>query len=88
MNTIEFVSYDGEYPNLCSGTLVVKVNGNEHVLDRVLVSRGWCTWEDEHIEHAPWDINLSDYPELMLYENEILECVNSNVPYGCCGGCI
>ena len=26
---IEFVSYDGEYPNLCSGTFVVKLNGIE-----------------------------------------------------------
>lgn len=24
---IEFVSYDGEYPNLCSGTLTVKIDG-------------------------------------------------------------
>lgn len=24
---IEFVSYDGKYPNLCSGQLVLKING-------------------------------------------------------------
>lgn len=26
---IEFVSYDGEYPNLCSGMLTVKIDGVE-----------------------------------------------------------
>lgn len=29
MTKIEFVSYDGAYPNLCSGTLVLKINGVE-----------------------------------------------------------
>lgn len=28
MSNIEFVSYDGSYPNLCSGILTVKINGN------------------------------------------------------------
>lgn len=26
---IEFVSYDGEYPNLCSGVFTVKLDGVE-----------------------------------------------------------
>lgn len=24
---VEFVSYDGEYPNLCSGTLMLSIDG-------------------------------------------------------------
>lgn len=27
MERVEFVSYTGRYPNLCSGTLTVKING-------------------------------------------------------------
>ena len=26
---IEFVSYDGRYPNLCRGTLIMKIDGIE-----------------------------------------------------------
>lgn len=29
MNKIEFVSYNGSYPNLCSGKLTVKIDGKE-----------------------------------------------------------
>ena len=29
--TIEIVSYDGKYPNLCSGRLTLKVGGKEYV---------------------------------------------------------
>lgn len=28
---VEFISYDGRYPNLCSGTLVLSIDGVEHV---------------------------------------------------------
>ena len=85
---IEFVSYDGSYPTLCSGTLVIKVNGKEIALNHVMVSGGGCFYNDDDVDLAPWGINLEKYPELMPYKEEITECVNSNVPYGCCGGCI
>ena len=26
-NRVEFVSYSGRYPNLCSGTLVLRIDG-------------------------------------------------------------
>ncbi len=26
---VEFVSYDGKWPNLCSGVLTLKINGKE-----------------------------------------------------------
>ena len=40
---VEFISYDGKYPRLCGGTLVVRVNCKEYQLKSVLKSGGeWC----------------------------------------------
>lgn len=36
---IEFISYDGEYPNLCSGLLLVNIDGVKHA---------FCSHEDHH----------------------------------------
>lgn len=46
---VEFVSYDGKYPNLCSGVLVLKIDGEEvrfghnYLVSNYLVSRSWET---------------------------------------------
>lgn len=85
---VEFVSYDGEYPNLCSGTLVLRINGEEVVLNSCLISGG-CVWFedwDEHVSGGPWSIELPE--DLEEYRNEILKVVNENVRWGCCGGCV
>lgn len=88
---IEFISYDGEYPCLCMGTLKIKVDGKDYSLDHVMISGGsigrsedWDMWA----EQGPWTVDLEEYPELKPYEKEIAMVVNDNVPYGCCGGCI
>lgn len=86
---VEFVSYNGAYPNLCSGELVVRINGKIVNLGRCLTSGGCCTfsngWEEE-IEKGDW---LVDVPaEYMMYELQIIKVVNENVSRGCCGGCI
>lgn len=87
---VEFVSYNGKFPNLCRGTLVIKVNGEEVSLENYLCSGGRC-WFDkdwvDHVESGDWRISkLPD--DLEQYREEILEVVNENVPHGCCGGCI
>lgn len=40
---IEFVSYDGEYPNLCSGELTLKINGKTRIFG---VNYGKYNWAD------------------------------------------
>ena len=86
---VEFVSYSGAYPNLCSGELVLKINGEIVSFGHALISGG-AVWFDndwmEHVEHGAWYVSV---PEKYLeFKDEIEECVNANIPWGCCGGCI
>lgn len=91
-NVIEFVSYDGSFPNLCRGTLVIKVNGKEYNCGRCLMSGGSVTFDDhwaEHIGEGDWSIDKDCLPkEIAHLYKEIADVVNANVPQGCCGGCV
>ena len=92
---VEFVSYSGKYPCLCMGILVLKVDGETWRFSDVATdnspfwhSGGTCnyyigTTQDE------WIIERDELPEeLKKYTEEIDEVFNTNVPYGCCGGCL
>lgn len=123
---LEFISYDGEYPNLCSGLLLVNIDNIKHALcpymdhfwneknrrtiledDSIIkvygfgmISGGSCPYneeiEDYEVESGEWNID-TDY---LKYENgvrfvlsdrqkqELKDCINESVEYGCCGGCI
>lgn len=85
---VEFVSYDGAYPNLCSGQLVLKINGLVRTFPRYCLHSGGSVWfdgRDDHIETGCWSIDLPE--DLEPLRKEIEECINENIPYGCCGGC-
>ena len=88
-DNVEFVSYSGSYPNLCSGNLVLKIDGELVNLGRCLCSGGSVWFDDycsEHIEEGEWSV---DVPEQYKHlEDEITAVVNENVEYGCCGGCV
>ena len=90
---VEFVSYDGKWPCLCSGTLIIKVDGKTYSFKNAMISGGcicggphtdWDMWS----EQGDWKINLDEHPELEPYKEEITRVVNDNVEQGCCGGCI
>lgn len=89
---VQFINYDGVYPCLCSGTLTIRVGEKEYKIKDALISGGGIiSDEDEDLiaTEGPWELDESNFPkELTPYFKEILECVNANVPYGCCGGCI
>ena len=112
---VKFVSYDGQYPNLCSGLLVLNIDGAEYRFgipreisggswDKVqkyiqspdyhekFWSYGGSTWvdgADSGTSSGEWEIDVQDLPqEIQKDAAEIDEVFNSNVPYGCCGGCI
>lgn len=87
---VEFVSYDGEYPNLCSGNLVLKIDGKiVHFPKYCMHSGGSVSFTndwDEIIDHGEWLVDVPD--KYKKYEKEINYIINANVRYGCCGGCV
>ena len=90
---IKFISYDGKWPTLCMGTLVVEKNGKQYSMKYVLESGGSCgfynNYSESFIEKGEWSVCKEDLPkELQNDVEEIIELVNANVPYGCCGGCL
>lgn len=68
---IEFISYEGEYPNLCRGILTVKIDGkqyrfgyhwydgndekNKNLLDPFWKSGGGCGFDDDWNEWVDGD---------------------------------
>jgi hypothetical protein len=88
---LAFVSYDGDYPNLCSGILTLSLNGTEIVFPHYcLHTGGVCCWngEDEIITQGPWSIDEwpDGFPEEL--KEEATKLVNDNVEHGCCVGCM
>jgi len=89
---LTFVSYDGEFPNLCSGNLVLAIDGEEVKFPPYCLSSGGSVsftedW-DEIVTSGSWSIRdfPEDFPDELKAEAERL--VNENIPNGCCGGCV
>jgi hypothetical protein len=86
---LEFVSYDGRYPNLCSGTLVLSLNGKDVTFPEYCLTSGGSTdWREDEIEEGPWRIDSwpKGFPEEL--KARAVELVNDHIEWGCCGGCI
>ena len=89
MKDIEFVSYNGKYPNLCSGVLTLRVDGQICQFDWCLISGGYCDVCEDLCKHGEWDIKDDAFSEFTESEKEFIrELVNKNVEKGCCGGCL
>lgn len=92
MDKLEFVSYNGKYPILCSGDLVLSLDGkNISFPSHCLSSNGSVYFDDEwndYVEHGDWSIEYwpEGFPEQL--KEIALALVNENVPHGCCGGCV
>ena len=87
---VEFVSYDGKFPNLCSGVLVLRIDGEIVEFPKYCMASGGSVWFDEdwgeNVCCGAWAVDVPEqYANL---KKEIEACVNENVPWGCCGGCI
>jgi hypothetical protein len=92
MSRVSFVSYDGAYPNLCSGQLVLAVDGIAYVFPSYCLSSGGSVSFDEdwseNVDEGEWSI--SEWPEGFPEDlkDEATEVVNENISHGCCGGCV
>ena len=87
------IKYDGKYPNLCSGQLVVCLGIEEWVfLSHCLSSGGGVSFDEgysnEEVTSGEWSICFwpKDFPE--AYKERVVEMVNNEVTHGCCGGCV
>ena len=86
------IEYDGDYPNLCSGQLVVYIEDKQWVFPSHCLSSGGNVWFDddwcEHVESGEWCI--SEWPEEFPEDLKPLveQLVNDEIPFGCCGGCV
>lgn len=90
---VRFISYDGEWPNLCRGTLKISV-GDKQYQGNCLISGGSVSLKFG-VSHGPWDIAwdrlLDENGEQIdndKIKHGILFLVNENVKSGCCGGCL
>lgn len=100
---VKFVSYTGKYPNLCSGTLTLEIDGIEYTFGGGYAEpktdfgkfwrSGGSVWFDGgwngHVNNGEWEIDVDNLPEqFRKYAQEIDSAFNDNVEWGCCGGCI
>lgn len=100
---IKFVSYSGEYPCLCSGTLILEIENKKYFFSDSHLKGDNCfcafwesggkvwfskDWED-HIVRRKWKLNSKALPDFLKpYGKQLIAIFNKNVPHGCCGGCI
>lgn len=88
------VSYNGTYPNLCSGTLVVEIEDRVWRFPSYCLSSGGSVWFssgwEEHVEYGPWTITEfpEDFPDCPYLRDAVQRAVNDSIQWGCCGGCI
>ena len=86
------ITYDGIYPNLCTGTLTIEINKHVWIFpNSPLISGGSYSFDSEwnsFITEGLWDIEEwpKDFPE--EYKEATLEKINDAIRHGCCGGCL
>ena len=85
------IKYDGQYPHLCGGHLLVTVDGNEYDFGCHRLSSGGSQSFDEglteHIYSGPWKVDSwpDNFPK--QYRFAVVATINDKIEHGCCGGC-
>ena len=87
------IEYDGVYPCLCMGHLKVYIDDTLWDFGKHCLSSGGAViggppdWDFE-VTRDSWSISdwPKGFPEHM--KDVVLDAVNNEIPWGCCGGCI
>ena len=86
------IQYDGKWPNLCSGKLVVITDDDLWEFPSYCLSSGGGVsfnedWE-ESVWSGPWTVNEwpKDFPEELKLP--VTQAINEQIDWGCCGGCV
>lgn len=88
------IQYDGKYPCLCMGHLKVYINDKKWDFGTSSLSSGGCIKRDDEwnmwAETGEWSIYDGCWPGGFPeeYKKLVLDKINEEIPYGCCGGCI
>jgi len=86
------IDYNGSYPNLCGGDLIVIINGKKWEFPDDCIEPGGSVIFDEEwnetVNSGPWSISEwpTNFPEDL--KSVVLEKINDTVEWGCCGGCV
>jgi len=86
------IEYDGEYPNLCRGKLIVIVDETTWEFERgALESGGSVTFDsrwNETVDKGKWIVNEwpLNFPD--EFKCDVEQKINDVIPWGCCGGCV
>jgi hypothetical protein len=85
------IDYNGRYPNLCSGTLVVTIGEKVWNFGKdVLSSGGSVSFDEQWNEEVTSGWLVSEWPEGFPdeYKEVVTDAINDEIPWGCCGGCV
>jgi hypothetical protein len=86
------IKYNGKYPNLCSGKLIVIIDDKTYKFpDYCLRSGGSVRFDEnwsETVRQGKWEIREwpENFPEHL--KEDVLYEINSQISHGCCGGCV
>ena len=85
------IKYDGEYPCLCMGHLEVWIDDKYYDFGKYCLNSGGSVYFNENwdafVEQGLWEVDFPEgFPE--IYKQSVLDEINNQIPYGCCGGCI
>ena len=85
------IDYDGAYPCLCSGHLVVTIDGTPYDFGYFsLESGGYIADDWESVYTDEWIIKKypTNFPNDEKLKKAVLKAINKKIEHGCCGGCI